>query len=186
MHGVSWFPTLRVEEAGGFLVQRHVCFLNPAGSVRGERYSVIEGSTPEITASQARQLLDSIDGLWPIDLRDRCIIGVLIFTAARAGAVAGLLHRDLLRDSAAWSIRFSEKGGKRREILVRFDLQSDLQRYIHAAFLVEPASDSPLFPSSRGRSGVLSDMSMTVTDIGRMVKRRLRAAGLPTQLVDAH
>jgi integrase/recombinase XerD len=164
------------------LVQRHVCILNPAASVRGERYSVVEGATPEITAPQARQLLDSIDGHWPIDLRDRCIIGVLIFTAARAGAVAKLRQRDLLRDSAAWSIRFTEKGGKRREIPVRFDLQEDLQSFLSGAFFGEPVADAPLFPSAAGRTGLVGDTPMTVTDIGRMVKRRLAAAALPSSL----
>jgi integrase/recombinase XerD len=164
------------------LVQRHICFLNPAASVRGERYSVDEGATPEITAAQSRQLLDSMDGLWPIDLRDRCIIATLIFTAARAGAVAGLKHKDLIRHAESWLLRFTEKGGKRREIPVRSDLQSDLQRYLDAAFFGTPESDSPLFPSAGGRTGLLSESPMSTTDIGRMVKRRLRDAGLPMHL----
>jgi integrase len=143
---------------------------------------VVEGATPEITAAQARQLLDSLNGLTPIDLRDRCIVGILIFTAARAGAVARLRHRDVLSEIGAWSIRFAEKGGKRREIPVRFDLQADLQRYLDAAFFGAPAADAPLFPSAAGRTGLLGERPMTVTDIGRMVKRRLRAAGLPANL----
>jgi hypothetical protein len=35
-------------------------FLNPALSVRAERYSVVEGKTPEITIEHARALLRSI------------------------------------------------------------------------------------------------------------------------------
>ena len=35
------------------LVLRHAIMLNPAASVRGERYQVIEGKTPEITVEQA-------------------------------------------------------------------------------------------------------------------------------------
>jgi site-specific recombinase XerD len=42
------------------LVQRHVVVLNPALSVKTERYSVMEGRTPEITVEQARKLLSSI------------------------------------------------------------------------------------------------------------------------------
>ena len=37
------------------LVQRHVVVLNPAHSVRTERYSATEGRTPEITVEQARE-----------------------------------------------------------------------------------------------------------------------------------
>jgi hypothetical protein len=43
------------------LVTRHVILLNPALSVRGERYAVVEGKTPEITVAHARKLLASID-----------------------------------------------------------------------------------------------------------------------------
>ncbi|MBY0460635.1 MAG: site-specific integrase, partial [Gemmataceae bacterium] len=39
------------------LCVRHVVVLNPAASVRGERYQAVEGLTPEITAAQARTLL---------------------------------------------------------------------------------------------------------------------------------
>jgi predicted DNA-binding protein (UPF0251 family) len=38
------------------LVVRHVVVLNPAASVRAERYAVVEGKTPEISAKQARKL----------------------------------------------------------------------------------------------------------------------------------
>jgi site-specific recombinase XerD len=38
------------------LVVRHVVILNPAASVRAERYSTVEGKTPEISAKQARDL----------------------------------------------------------------------------------------------------------------------------------
>jgi integrase/recombinase XerD len=41
------------------LVVRHVVLLNPAASVRAERYSTVEGKTPEIGTKQARDLLKS-------------------------------------------------------------------------------------------------------------------------------
>ena len=72
------------------LVLRHVIALNPASAVRGERYQVIEGKTPEITRSQVRRLLKSFDTGNAIGLRDRAVIATLIFTVARIGAVAGL------------------------------------------------------------------------------------------------
>src|SRR5687768_7863434 len=38
------------------LVTRHAVIINPAASVRGERYQVVEGKTPEITVADARKL----------------------------------------------------------------------------------------------------------------------------------
>ena len=92
------------------LVMRHVVILNPALSVRGERYQVVEGKTPEITVQHARVLLASIEVIrtiklgdgreteipWLVGLRDRAVIAILIYTAARAGAVAELEARQLL------------------------------------------------------------------------------------------
>jgi integrase/recombinase XerD len=79
------------------LVLRHVVLLNPVASVRGDRYSVVEGKTPEIAVEQARKLLASIaiarpvktageeSGAQPlvVGLRDRAIVAILIYTAAR-------------------------------------------------------------------------------------------------------
>jgi site-specific recombinase XerD len=48
------------------LVIRHVIILNPALSVRGERYEAVEGKTPEITVEQARKLLASIETSNPV------------------------------------------------------------------------------------------------------------------------
>ena len=68
------------------MVNRHVMILNPAATVRCERYHVVEGKTPEISRDQARQLLAAIDDSRPVGKRDKAIVATLIYTAARAGA----------------------------------------------------------------------------------------------------
>ena len=65
------------------LVNRHVCVLNPASSVRGVKDQRIEGKTPEITIEHARMLLASIDTGHVVGLRDRAIHGTLPHTASR-------------------------------------------------------------------------------------------------------
>src|SRR5579862_2528075 len=62
------------------LVTRHAIALNPALSVRGERYSVMEGKTPEIPKPDARKLLASMDTSHVVGLRDRAILAVLVYT----------------------------------------------------------------------------------------------------------
>jgi site-specific recombinase XerD len=159
------------------LVVRHVVILNPAASVRAERYAVIEGKTPEISAKQARDLLKSVDPSNLVGLRDRAIIAVLIYTAARVGAVAGLGLKSLKHDGSQYALRFSEKGGKSREIPVRHDLEQLLRDYIDAAQL----TDGPLFRTAIRRTKRLTAKAMSGIDICRMLKRRLKAAGLPDQ-----
>jgi site-specific recombinase XerD len=160
------------------LVQRHVIVLNPALSVRAPRYSALEGKTPEITVQQCRMLLASIRLNTPVDYRDRAVIAVLIYTAARAGAVARLRIKDFVHDGTQHSFRFAEKGGKSRLIPVRSNLEAFIKEYITSAGIGEASKEEPLFRTADGRSGRLTVSAVTAIDICRMVKRRLAAAGI--------
>jgi integrase/recombinase XerD len=164
------------------MVQRHVVILNPAASVRGERYTVVEGKTPAISPDQARRLLATIDTRKKVGLRDRAVIATLIYTAARAGAVASLRLKDLTHDGTQYALRFAEKGGKSREIPVRHDLERFLLEYLAAAVADDEPKTSPLFRTLVRRTGKFTAKAMSGTDIWRMVKRRLKSAGLPAQI----
>jgi integrase/recombinase XerD len=67
------------------MVNRHVCILNPASSVKGVKDQAIEGKTPEIGIEQARTLLASIACGDVVGLRDRAILATLAYSACRAG-----------------------------------------------------------------------------------------------------
>lgn len=164
------------------LVVRHAVVLNPAASVRGERYQVIEGKTPEIPVRQARLLLRGIDTRNVVGLRDRSIIAILIYTAARIGAVAKLRREHFYDDGEQYYLRFSEKSGKSREIPMRHDLRGFLGEYLLASGDSEADPGKPLFRTALGRTKQLTQNAMTAGDMGRMVKRRMRDAGLPARL----
>lgn len=102
-------------------VTRHVIILNPALSVRGERYSQLEGRTPEIPKTDCRRLLDSMDQSTALGKRDAAMLSTLIYTAARVGAVAKLRLGGFYEAGGQWMLRFREKGGEIREIPVRHD-----------------------------------------------------------------
>jgi len=159
------------------LVHRHVIAINPAATARTERYAVIEGKTPQIPPELAKRLLVSIDTSHIVGLRDKAVLSVLVYTAARVGAVAKLALKDLQHDGAQYTLRFAEKGGKSREIPVRHDLQRLLLAYIQAAGITA----GPLFRTTKRKTGILTNKPMTAIDICRMMKRRLKEAGLPTR-----
>jgi integrase/recombinase XerD len=163
------------------LVQRHVIVLNPALSVRTERYESIEGKTPEITTDQARKLLNSIELKQVADFRDKAVIAVLIYTAARAGAISRLRVNDMVDEGGAFSLKFQEKGGKQRSIPVRHDVQELLLQYLEVADPQRSNKDAPLFRTLKA-GGRLSANFMSGIDICRMIKRRLAVAGLPQQI----
>jgi integrase/recombinase XerD len=164
------------------LVLRHVVILNPASSIRLERYQVIEGKTPEITVAQARTLLASIDTSHVVGLRDRAAVALLIYTAARVGAVAKLRLQDFQHDGSQYVLRFSEKGGKSREIPVRYDLERFIVAYLDAAGIRDEPKESPLLRTAIRKSRALTDRPMTGVYLGWMLKRRLKDAGLPLRL----
>lgn len=164
------------------LVTRHVILLNPAHSVRGERLQVIEGKTPEITVPQARRLIQSLDASHVIGLRDRAIIAILIYTAARVGAVATLQRGDFYDLGDQYCLRFAEKGGKSREIPVRHDLQQFIGDYLATGGMEYADKSKPLFRTTIRKTKNLTRYAMTAGDMARMVKRRMRDAGLPSRL----
>src|SRR5437016_4850546 len=158
------------------LVTRHAVILNPALSVRGERYQVVEGKTPENTVKDARTLLASIDTSRVVGLRDRAIIAILIYTASRAGAVAKLRRGSFYHAGEQWMLHFEEKGGKSREIPVRHDLEQIIFEYIDSAGIRQARKDTPLFRSAVRKTGQLTDNTINGVDVGKMMKPRLRDA----------
>lgn len=162
------------------LVLRHVVVLNPAAAVRGQRLQVVEGKTPEISINQCRTLLSSIDTNNLVGLRDRAIIAVMIYTAARVGAVAKLRRGDFYDLGDQHYLRMTEKGTKLRELPVRHELREFIADYIEAACLEYSDKTTPLFRTTIRRTKALTQSGMTAGDMSRMVKRRLAGAGLPT------
>jgi len=164
------------------LVNRHVCVLNPAASVKGVKDQVIEGKTPEIGVQQGRTLLASVVCSDVVGLRDRAVLATLAYTACRGGAVAKLRVGDFRSDGKQYTLRFQEKGGKGREIPVRHDLEGFIVAYVEAAGIAGDGKDTPLFRASNGRTRTLTGKAMTTKRICELFKRRLKDAGLPEHL----
>jgi site-specific recombinase XerD len=164
------------------LVARHVLILNPAASVRTERLVVVEGKTPEITVHQVRALFASLDTSHVVGLRDRAIIGILVYTAARVGAVAKLRRGDYYDLGDQYCFGFNEKGGKSREIPARHDLRQFVAAYMAASGIDYADKNTPLFRTAIRRTQRLTQNGMSATDMTRMIKRRLRQANLPDRL----
>src|SRR4051794_31971835 len=157
----------------------HGVAINPASSVRGPKYSTLEGKTPALDDRQVRTLLDSIGDGDVIAIRDRTLLMILAYTAARAGAVARLRTMDYLTDGRSWWFHLGEKGGKLHRVPARHDLQLQMERYLRAAGLEGRSDRTPLFRTARRRRRELTGRGLDGNDLLRIVKRRLAGAGLP-------
>lgn len=160
-----------------WLVTGQVVRVNPAASVKGPKHVVKKGKTHVLSAEDARTLLDSIDTSSIIGLRDRALIGVMVFSFARIGAVLGMKVEDYYQNGKRWWIRLHEKGGKFHEVPVHHNAEAYLDAYIEAAGIAKEAK-SPLFRSAIGKTGRLTDRALRRNNALDMVKRRAKAAGL--------
>jgi len=160
-----------------WLVTGQVLPTNPASSVRGPKYVVRKGKTPVLTAEQARQLLDSIDTGGIIGLRDRALVGVMVYSFARVSAVIGMRVEDYYQSGKRWWIRLHEKGGKRHEVPAHHNAEAYLDAYLEAAGIAGQKK-RPLFRTI-SKSRQLTESPMYRADVLRMIKRRAEAAGLP-------
>ena len=165
------------------LVTRHVMVLNPFLSVRFQKYQAVEGRTPEITRGQIQQLLRAIDTTTLRGLRDRAVIGMLTYTGARVGAITRLQLHDRRMTETGAVMRFHEKGGKDREIPIRSTLDAWLTAYLAGGGLQGAPSATPFFRALDVRDwSRLTARPMTAQRIRDVLKIRLKAAGLPTEI----
>jgi site-specific recombinase XerD len=160
-----------------WLVTGQVVPMNPASSVRGPKYVVRKGKTPVLTAEQARQLLDSINTGSIVGLRDRALIGVMVYSFARVSAVVGMRVEDYYQNGKRWWIRLHEKGSKRHEVPAHHNAEAYLDAYLEAAEITGQKK-SPLFRTIN-KSRRLTESPMYRSDVLRMIKRRAEAARLP-------
>lgn len=148
---------------------------NPASSVRGPKHVVVKGTTPDLTAEEIRQLLDSIP-MVGIGLRDRALISLMVLTFARVSAAVGMEVDDYyLRGRRRW-VRLHEKNGRLHHVPAHTRLEQTMDAYLE---WLGPAAApaTPLFRSFN-LAGNPTGIAMSRHDAIRMVKRRALAAGL--------
>ena len=159
-----------------WLVVGQVVAANPASAVRGPKHVVKRGKTPVLEPAEARMLLDSI----PLDtisgLRDRALIGVMVYSFARVGAVCAMNVGDCFGQGRRMWLRLHEKGGKMHEVPAHHNAESHLDAYIQAA-VISDDRNGPLF-RSLNRKRQLTERRLVPREVLAMVKRRAARASL--------
>jgi site-specific recombinase XerD len=164
-----------------WLVIGQIVPLNPAASVRGPSHSVRRGKTAVLDPEEARRLLDAIDVSKAVGLRDRALIGLMVFSFARIGAALSMKVQDAYVQNRRLWVRLHEKGGKVHEMPCHHALEDYLHAYIDGCGLAaEPKG--PLFRTiARGR-GTLTATPLPQANAYAMIGRRAAAAGVETKI----
>lgn len=164
-----------------WLVVGQVVPHNPAAAVRGPRHSMSKGKTHMPSREEARALIAAIDTTSLVGLRDRALIGTLLYTFARVGAATAMRVADYYPVGRRWWVRLHEKGGKEHEMPAHHTLQDWLDAYLDAA-KIRADCKGFLFRTAEGRTGRLTETGMQQVDAYRMIQRRASAAGVTTKI----
>ena len=160
-----------------YLVTGQVLPTNPAYAVRGPKHVVKTGRTPVLTAEETRILLDHIDVNTIAGLRDRALIGVMVYSFARVGAVVGMNVEDYFQEGKRWWFRLHEKGGKRHEVPAHHNAEAYVDAYLAAAQIADDRKGRSFRSLDRERH--LTERRLHRLEVLAMIKRRARQAGLP-------
>lgn len=202
MHVAAWLESLKADQrsvptqkqylaavrmlldhlvTGGFIA------FNPALSVKAPRQSTAKGKTPTLSADECGELLRSIETQDLVGLRDRALIGLMVFTFARVSAALGVDRGHVFVQKKRLAVRLHEKGGKVHEMPCHHTLEGYLGDYMEAAGIAGAPATTPLFQSFKRRPygrGIpeLSGRRLTRVEAWQMVQRRAEAAKLDTHI----
>jgi site-specific recombinase XerD len=154
---------------------------NPASAVRGPRHIVRRGKTPVLDPQEARQLIDAINVSTVIGLRDRALIGLMVYSFARIGAAIGMRVEDVYPQNRRLWLRLHEKGGKEHAMPCHHNLEAYLHEYLDGAGLANDPK-AILFQTYSRATGQLTGAPLPQANAYAMIQRRARAAGITTQV----
>ncbi len=142
---------------------------------------VKKGKTPVLSPEETRRILDEIDTTRIVGLRDRALIGVLVFTFARISAAVAMKVVDVFIQNERLWVRLHEKGGKLHTMPCQHNLEAYLKAYLEASGRADQPK-RPLFPTLGRSSEQLTDKPLSRRNALDMVKRRARQAGVKTTI----
>src|SRR3954470_13477605 len=160
-----------------FLVTGGTLKRSPAVEVKGPTFSRRVGATPVTSTDEVRRLLESLPTDSLVGLRDRALIGTLLFTTARIGAALRCKVGDYYREGYGRMLCLREKGGKEHRVPVHHQLVEYLESYLNSAGIRDQRG-TPLFRSTQGKTGLLTERALDPVNAWAIVQRRLRRAGI--------
>jgi integrase/recombinase XerC len=164
-----------------WLVMGQIIPTNPAASVRGPKHIVKKGKTPVLSPKEARRLLESIDVSTHAGLRDRALIGLMVYSFARIGAALAMKVDDVYVQNRRLWVRLHEKGGKRHEMPCHHNLESYLEAYLDGSGIRQDPK-GPLFRTIGRNTRLLTRTPLPQANAYAMIRRRAAAAGIKTRI----
>jgi len=139
-----------------YLCERNAVTHNPVNGVKRPMSNNNEGTTPALSDSQARKLLDAPPKNTLKGKRDRAILAILLYHGMRREELCNLKVKDLQSREGVSHFKIHGKGGKIRFIPVNPVAQRLISAYMEACGHKEELK-GPLFrPVRNNRTGELN------------------------------
>jgi site-specific recombinase XerD len=164
-----------------WLVVGQIVSHNPAAAVCGPKHVVKKGKTPVLDAAEARVLIHSIDVATNVGLRNRALIGLMVYSFARIGAAVGMKVEGVYMQNRRHWVRLREKGGKRHEMPCHHNLELYLTEYLERTGLgADPKAW--LFPTIRRDTDELTSPPLPHANAYAMIQLSAKREGLKTKI----
>ena len=164
-----------------WLVTGQVVPVNPAASVRGPRHVVTSGKRRCSIRPKRARCSTASTRRTSCGLRDRALIGLMVYSFARIGAALGMAVEDVFTQNRRLWVRLREKGGKRHAMPCHHNLEEYLTAYLDGAGL-RGDPKGPLFRTIGRGTGQLTRTVLPQANAYAMIGRRAAAAGIATKL----
>lgn len=139
-----------------YLCERNAISGNPVDGVKRPMANSNEGSTPALSDEQARRLLEAPPDDTLKGIRDRAILGTLLYHGMRREELCGLRVKDMESREGVKHFRVKGKGDKIRYVPMHPQAQRMIEYYLSLAGHGSDLS-GPLFrPVRNNRTGVLN------------------------------
>lgn len=158
-------------------------FLNVADGVKMPAMPTDEHARDALTLEEAKQAIFSFKGTTEKQLRDKCILGLMIGCGLRSVEVVRLDVGDMEKRRGQWFIRV---WGKRRAGKVdTVKISAELKKLVDEYLSVRPAGKkgTPLFVSTANRN---RGQRLQTQSISRLAKKVFKGIGIESDRVTCH
>ena len=159
------------------LLEQGLVDLNPAARAKPPRLERESSHTPVFEEDEIKAFLGAIKLESLMDIRDKALFSVLLYSWARASALVALTVEDYYQRKAERWLRLSEKRGKIHEVPVHSKAREAIDNWLSASGLGSNPK-APLFPGFGKDKKTIELRHMDRSSLWRLVQARARACGL--------
>lgn len=159
------------------LLNKGVVDINPAARAKPPRLERESSHTPVFEEDEVKAFLGAIKLESLMDIRDKALFSVLLYSWARASALVALTVEDYYHRKGERWLRLSEKRGKIDEVPVHSKAREAIDSWLSASGLGSNPK-APLFPCFGKDKKTIELRHMDRSSLWRLVQARARACGL--------